>query len=50
MDSVSFVFGLMGMSFGVIGFTFALICYTRVEKLTRMLESKGIIEKSTSQE
>ena len=38
------MFGIMGMSFGIIGFAFGVISLSRVGKISRQLEEKGILE------
>ena len=41
------VFGFMGMSLGSMGFIFGIMCLEKIEKLTKTLEEKGILEKDT---
>ncbi|BAO54723.1 hypothetical protein [Nonlabens marinus] len=45
MDTVGLIFGIMGMSMGVTGFLFGIICFGRVEKLTKQLKDQGILGK-----
>ncbi|MDG1147370.1 MAG: hypothetical protein P8N52_03590 [Crocinitomicaceae bacterium] len=37
-------FGIIGLSFGVMGFIFGISCLNKVEKLTKKLKEKGILE------
>ena len=50
MESVGFVFGIMGTSFGAMGFIFGIICLTRIGKLTKHLKEKGILEEDYKEE
>ncbi len=40
MDSLGFIFGIMGVSMGSIGFTLGLIAMTKVDKLEKQLQQQ----------
>ena len=44
------VFGLMGMSIGSMGFIFGIMCLKKIEKLTKTLKEKGILEENYKEE
>ena len=44
METLGFTFGIMGMSLGTMGFIFGIICLKRIEKLTKQLKEKEILE------
>ena len=44
------VFGLLGMSLGTMGFIFGIICFKKIEKLTKTLKEKGILEENYKEE
>jgi len=50
METTGFVFGIIGTSFGTMGFLFGIICLTRMEKLTKHLKEKGILEEDYKEE
>jgi len=37
-------FGIIGMSLGTMGFIYGIMCYQRIEKLTKTLKDKGILD------
>jgi len=50
METLGFTFGIMGMSLGTMGFIFGIICLKRIEKLTKTLKQKGILEENYKEE
>lgn len=44
MESLGFVFGIIGMSVGLVGFVFGLLSMTKVDKLEKRLQSIKIID------
>ena len=46
MESLGFIFGIMGVSMGSIGFTFGLIAMSKVDKLEKKLEQQERIPQS----
>ena len=50
MGETGFVFGLMGMSLGSMGFIFGIMCLKRIEKLTKQLKEKEILEQDYKEE
>ena len=44
------VFGMLGMSLGTMGFVFGLIAFVRIEKLTKTLKEKGMLEEDYKEE
>lgn len=47
MESLGFIFGLMGMSMGVMGFIFAITAMTKVDKLEKKLQELHLIVNDT---
>ena len=45
METLGFIFGLMGMSMGSIGFVFGIIYIGKFDNLVNHLKEKGIIDK-----
>lgn len=50
METLGFTFGIMGMSLGTMGFIFGIICLKRIEKLTKQLKGKEILEENYKEE
>ena len=50
METLGFIFGIMGMSFGIVGIVFGIICLGRIGKLTKQLREKGILEQDDREE
>jgi hypothetical protein len=44
MESLGFIFGMMGMSMGVIGFIFAIMSKTQIDKLETKLKELNLLE------
>jgi hypothetical protein len=44
METLGFIFGMIGMSLGVTGFIFGIICLSKIQKLMTTLKEKGILE------
>ena len=44
------VFGLLGFSLGTMGFIFGIYCLGKIEKLTKTLKEKGILEENYKEE
>ena len=43
MESLGFIFGLMGMSFGFTAFVFAVISMSKLAKLEKIIEEQGLV-------
>jgi hypothetical protein len=41
METLGFIFGIMGMSMGITGFVFALVTMAKVNKLEKQLKDLG---------
>ncbi len=50
METLGFTFGIMGMSLGTMGFIFGIMCLKRIEKLTKQLKEKEILEENYKEE
>ena len=50
METLGFIFGIMGMSFRIVGIVFGIICLGRIGKLTKQLREKGILEQDDREE
>ena len=44
METLGFTIGIMGIPLGTMGFIFGIICLKRIEKLTKQLKEKEILE------
>jgi len=43
-------FAIIGMSTGTMGFIYGIMCYRRIEKLTKALKEKGIFDANYKRE
>jgi hypothetical protein len=43
MDSLGFIFGMMGMSMGVMGFIFSLVAMGKIDKLEKQLIELNVL-------
>ena len=50
METLGFIFRMMGMSLGAMGFIFGIMCLGKIEKLTKQLKEKGILEENYKEE
>jgi hypothetical protein len=44
METLGFIYGMIGMSLGVTGLIFGIICLRKIQKIMTTLKEKGILE------
>jgi len=45
MESLGFIFGIMGVSFGLTGFIFAIVCMKKIDKLEDKLKELDVLHR-----
>jgi len=44
IETLGFIFGMVGMSLGAAGFIFAVVCLGKLNKITAALKEKGVLD------